>query len=299
MSRVPNLRPRPRTFLAHRFVGLAEKWLDRKLVSVAYPPRDLGPRYGYGRPPHPRLLEILRGGEDAYRRNLETIAGYREDLLRIDVQASSEPVPTWINPWLLGLDSAAIYGLMRDRAPAAYLEIGSGMSTLFAHRAITDGGLSTRLTSIDPQPRREIEALCDRSVRRPLESVDLSTFDELRAGDMLFMDGSHQVFTDSDATVFFLDVLPRLPSGVLVGVHDILLPDDYLPEWTDYHWGEQYLMATYLLGGGRDIELELASAYVSGYSDLRRILDPLWRSPALAGLDTRGFALWFATTAAA
>jgi hypothetical protein len=278
---------------------VAEKWLDRKLVSVAYRPRDLGPRYGYGRPPHARLLEILRGGEEAYRRNLETIAGYREDLLRIAVQPSPEPIPTWINRWLLGLDSAAIYGLIRDRAPGAYVEIGSGMSTLFARRAIVDGGLSTRLTSIDPEPRREVEALCDRSVREPLESADLSIFDELGAGDMVFMDGSHQVFTDSDATVFFLEVLPRLPSGVLVGVHDILLPDDYLPEWTGYHWAEQYLLAAYLLGGGRGIELELACAYVTEYSDLHRVLDPVWRSAGLAGLDTRGFALWFATTAEA
>lgn len=291
------MRPKPRTFLAQRLVRVAEKWLDRRLVGVAYPPRDLGPRYGYGRPTHAGLLEILRGGEDAYRRNLETIAGYREDLLRIDVQPSAEPVPTWINRWLPGLDAAAIYGLIRARGPAAYVEIGSGMSTLFARRAIVDGGLPTLVTSIDPAPRQEVGALCDRSVREPLEGTDLSIFDELDAGDMLFMDGSHQVFTDSDATVFFLDVLPRLPPGVLVGIHDILLPDDYLPEWTEYHWAEQYLMAAYLLGGGRGIELELACTYVTEHSDLHRMLDPLWESPRLAGVDARGFGLWFTTTA--
>ena len=88
-------------------------------------------------------------------------------------------------------------------------------------------------------------------------------FDELTAGDVVFMDGSHRVFENSDATVFFLDVLPSLPSGVLVGIHDILLPDDYLPMWTGYHWSEQYLMAAHLLAEGEKIQLELACSYIT------------------------------------
>lgn len=289
-------RPKPRTFLAHRFVRIAEKWLDRRLITVIYAPQDPGPRYGHGRPPHEGLLDILRGSEGTYRRNLEAIAAYREDLLRIPASQSVPPAPAWINPWLLGLDTASLYGLIRDHAPVSYVEVGSGMSTSIARRAITDGELRTRITSIDPQPRSEIEALCDRSVRGPLESIDLATFEELRAGDIVFMDGSHQVFTNSDATVFFLDVLPRLPPGVMVGVHDILLPDDPLPEWAGYHWAEQYLMAAHLLGGGKGITLELACHYVTEYSDLHGILDPLWDSPELAGLDRRGFTFWFSTS---
>jgi len=93
-----------------------------------------------------------------------------------------------------------------------------------------------------------------------------------------------------------LDVLPHLPAGVLVGIHDILLPDDYLPEWADYHWAEQYLVAALLLGGGKGIELELACHYVTEYSDLHQILAPLWDSPQLAGVDRRRFTLWFTTT---
>lgn len=214
------------------------------------------------------------------------------------MQPSAQPVPTWRNAWQPGLDSAALYALIRDRRPAAYVEIGSGMSTLFAHRSIADGGLATSITSIDPAPRAEVEALCHRCLRHPLEDLELSIFDELGEGDVVFMDGSHQVFTSSDASVFFLDVLSRLASGVLVGVHDILLPDDYLPEWTDYHWAEQYLMAAYLLADGSKIELELASAYVNRYSDLHRVLDTLWASLGLTGVERSGFTMWFRTTGA-
>ena len=52
-------------------------------------------------------------------------------------------------------------------------------------------------------------------------------FEELGAGDILFIDSSHIAMPGTDVDRLFLDVLPRLPSGVLVHVHDILLPDAY------------------------------------------------------------------------
>lgn len=285
--------------MARHATRLAERWTGRTLLPVDHPPGSPVARYGHGRPPHAGLLEILRRGEPSYRSNLETIAGYSEDLVRIASEPDGPLSPPFANAWLPGLDSAALYGFLRARRPRLYVEVGSGISTRFARRAIEDGEAATRVVSIDPHPRADVEALCDRAVREPLEAVDLAIFDDLAAGDVLFMDGSHHVFTNSDATVFFLDVLPSLPAGVLVAVHDVLLPDDYLPMWEGYHWSEQYLMATYLLGGGRGIELELAASYVTAHSDAHRILDPLWECPQLAGVDRRGFALWFSTTAPA
>src|SRR5262245_52540208 len=110
---------------------------------------------------------------------------------------------------------------------AAALSIGSGHSTKFARRAVVDYGLPTQITSIDPHPRAEIDALCHRTIRKPLEETDLNVFDELEPGDVVFFDGSHQYFMNSDVTVFFLDVPPRLKPGTLVQVHDNTLPYDY------------------------------------------------------------------------
>ncbi len=267
--------------------------MDRTLLPIDYPPRHPGPRYGYGKPPHSRLLEILGEQEGAYARSLRMIAGYGEDLARIP--AGPAAGLAWRNAWLPPLDGAALYGFLRERSPRAYVEVGSGMSTLFARRAISDGGLPTLITSIDPAPRADIDAACDRVVREPLETVDLSVFQALGEGDVVFMDGSHRVLTNSDATVFFLDVLPALPAGVLVGVHDVLLPDDYPQEWSGWHWSEQYLMAAYLLAGGGGIRLELAAYYAYAHSDLHSILDPLWRAPNLAGVPRVGVALWLST----
>lgn len=269
--------------------------MDKTLLAVEHAPSDPGPRYGYGKPPNARLLEILARDDDTFRRNLEMVFGYHDDLLRIAVRPVREDEPAWLNRWLLGMDTAVLYGFLRSRRPLSFVEIGSGMSTLVARRAVTDGGLPTSITSIDPHPREAVESACDRALRTPLETTELGLFRGLQAGDMVFMDGSHHVFTNSDATVFFLEVLPELPSGVLVGMHDILLPDDYLPSWTGYHWSEQYLMAAYLLAEGDRIQLELACSYVTEHSDLHHILDPLWVTPSLEGLDRRGFGFWFTT----
>lgn len=290
------LRPRPRTFLAHQAIKVAEKWLDRRLLAVDYPPRHLTPRYGHGRPPHPRLHELIAAEDDRYRKNLKAIGGYEPDLRRIASSSDDPDAPQWRNRWLPAIDAAAIYGFLRERAPRSYIEVGAGMSTRFARRAVDDGGLSTRITSIDPLPRSDVDHLCDRRIDLPLEEVDPIVFEKLREGDVLFMDGSHRALMNSDATVFFLDVLPSLPSDVLVGVHDVLLPDDYLPMWVGYHWSEQYLMAAYLLAEGDKVQLELASRWVTEYSDAHEILAPLLGAPELERADHWGFALWLTTT---
>ena len=265
------------------------------MLPIDFPPARLGPRYGHGRPPHRRLLEILAAGEPSYRRNLVEIMRFHEELAAIPVgPGGGQGGPVWRNQWLPGLDAAAIYGFLRSRRAHLYMEVGSGVSTLFARRAIENGSLECEILSVDPSPREEdVDSASDRTVREPLESIDLAVFDELAAGDVLFVDGSHRVLANSDATVFFLDVLPELAPGVLVGIHDILLPDDYLPEWQDYNWSEQYLMAAHLLGGGGGVELELASRYVTEHSDLGVLTAPLWSSPGFEQVDSRGFALWF------
>lgn len=295
MSTRRSLRLKPRTFLARLAIRVAERWLDRTLLPIDFPPETSAPRYGHGRPPHVRLAKILARDEDAYRAALETILAHRDDLLAIPA-GPGEDGACWRNRWLPGLDAAALYSFVRARSPRRYFEIGSGISTLFARRAIDDGGLETRITSIDPHPRvPAADSASHRVVRQPLEAAHLELFADLGDGDVLFMDGSHRVLTNSDATVFFLDVLPELPAGVLVGLHDVLLPDDYLPEWEDQHWSEQYLMAAYLLAEGKKIRMELAASWVTSHSELCGLLAPLWDSPGMEGVDSRGFALWFTT----
>ena len=205
--------------------------------------------------------------------------------------------PSWANDWLPALDGAAIYAFIRSRAPALYVEIGSGISTKFAARARRDGQLETRIVSIDPQPRADVEALCDRALRMPLEAADLSVFDELSDGDVLFLDGSHRTFMNSDATVFFLEVLPQLAGGVLVGVHDVFLPYDYPAEFADRYYSEQYLLAAHLLAGNQALEPVLADLLRESRSRARIARRALWSDRRLDGIEPHGHAFWLRTHA--
>ena len=134
------------------------------------------------------------------------------------------------------LDAVALYSMLFEFRPKRFVEVVSGCSAKFARRAIDDHSLQSRITSIDPAPRAEIDRLCDSVIRRPLEELDLSIFDDLEPGDFLFIDSSHRTFSNSDVTVVFMDVLPRLRTGVIVHFHDIFWPYDYLPEWADQYY---------------------------------------------------------------
>jgi hypothetical protein len=264
-------------------------------VNLDYSPTiENAPRYGHGRPSNPHLESLIAAHASAYGRVLETVAGYTEELARIEVSAAQPSEPSWINGMISGLDGATFYGLLRDRRPSRYLEIGSGNSTKFVARACREGGLGTRITSIDPHPRAEVDGLCDEVIRKPLEAADLSVFSSLEAGDVLFFDGSHRVFMNSDVSVFFLDVLPSLPAGVLVGIHDIYLPDDYPADIAERYYSEQYMLAAYLLGGA-DVEIVLPAWWAGSDSKLGGMLDDLWSRPGLGEVDRHGVSFWLAT----
>jgi hypothetical protein len=253
------------------------------------------PRYGYDNPLHPELDRLISQHEAGFAVLLQELLRFRDDLHAIPVTHSPGSVgPWWGCGWLPALDAFTLYGLIRRMRPARYLEVGSGCSTKFARKAVDDEGLPTQIISIDPAPRDDVDAVCDVVLRQPLEEVDLAIVDELEAGDFLFIDGSHRCFTNSDATVVFLDVLPRLRTDVHVGIHDIYLPWDYPPWWNDRFYSEQYLLAAYLLGGAR-VEIVLANWFVHNRDDLRRMVDPLWAELNLEGHKLHGSCFWMKT----
>jgi predicted O-methyltransferase YrrM len=152
-------------------------------------------------------------------------------------------------------DAAVLYAMVRHLRPARVVEVGCGWSTTVAAAAIADGGLGTRLTCIEPYPRDFLREMGDQLTLRveKVEHSPVSLFEELEAGDVLFIDSSHVVKTGSDVVHLFLEVLPRLAAGVVVHVHDIFIPEDYPQGWVSsgFNWNEQYLLQAYLSGSGR------------------------------------------------
>jgi hypothetical protein len=98
---------------------------------------------------------------------------------------------------------------------------------------------------------------------------------------------------NSDSTVMFLDVIPRLKPGVLVEIHDITLPCDYPVAWKNRYYAEQYLLAAYLLADGNRFDIALPSAFVSDDAEMKEILSPLWAAPAMKNVEKFGCSFWF------
>ena len=180
---------------------------------------------------------------------LDCIESYAAHLEAIGAAHGSHrpPAPRWDQDWFPRLDAAAAYALVRKEPPQRIVEVGSGHSTRFLARAVADGGLATRITAIDPKPRASIRELEIEFLEKRVQDVPENAFHELRRGDILFIDSSHQMKPGSDVDLLFNKIIPLLPSGVRVHVHDIFLPDEYPEQWAWRRYNEQDFIQEILL----------------------------------------------------
>ena len=207
------------------------------------------PRYGWGKPAHDLLYDIVNLNREKYHELLTTFLKYKNIFFEIKTSdtETDENNPAWNNGHLPGLDIIAIYSLMDILKPKKYIEVGSGNSTKVAYKSIKENNLKTEITSIDPFPRANIDHLANKVIRKPFETVGFSFIFDLQENDILFIDNSHRALPNSDVTVFFLEVLPKLNKGVIVHIHDIYIPYDYPQFMTKRFYSEQYLLACYFL----------------------------------------------------
>jgi hypothetical protein len=152
------------------------------------------------------------------------------------------------------LDAETLYAVVRRAAPRRVVELGSGMSSLVIAdaRARTEGSAGGRHVIFDPFPRAELrEALTEVAELHAISATDvpLSEFQQLAAGDILFVDTTHTVKVGGDVNRIVLEVLPALAPGVNVHLHDIYLPWEYPREFFEergFFWAEQYLLQAFL-----------------------------------------------------
>jgi hypothetical protein len=260
------------------------------IVDLDYP-FESKPRYGYGKPPHERLACLIERNRGEYASHLKSFISAAHVLTDIPAEPIDLLLPHWNNGFFPGLDVVALCGFMSELNPPRYVEIGSGNSTKFCHFVRNKLGLRSKIISIDPEPRAEIDVLCDRVIRRRAEELDSTFANELESGDILFIDGSHRVLMGSDVTALFLDVLPGLRPGVVVHVHDIFLPYDYPPDWSNRYYSEQYILAAYLLGQFH-LEILLPNAFITYDAELSSILAPLWNGPLANCTHAHGTSFW-------
>ena len=236
------------------------------------PPR--AERTGYA-----ALVPIFAAAEPDFSALLHRMGSFAEAFAAIS--GNTPPEPRWNQDWFPRLDAAAAYVLVRENRPRRIVEVGSGHSTRFLSRAIRDGGRSTELTAIDPAPRAAFEGLPVTLLRATLQEAGTTHFATLEGGDMLFIDSSHILMPGTDVDILFNRVMPALPSGVLVHIHDIFLPDDYPPEWEWRGYNEQLGVAALLQGSG--YRLVWASHYAATRMAEQIAASPAGRLPLKSG----------------
>ena len=231
---------------------------------------------------YPLAEAVLARAAAAFESRLAELEDYGADLARIGTHGA--PEPRWDQDWFPTLDAAIAYGFVRRLAPARIVEVGSGHSTRFLMRAAADGGAALSLTAIDPAPRAKLtappgvrlEILSDR-----VEALGVAPFADLSSGDILSIDSSHLLLPGSDVDLLLGSVLPSLPAGVTVQIHDIFLPDDYPEDWRWRGYNEQLGVLPLLLGS--DWQLLFASHYVAS-----RLSEAVARSPVAALPEAAG-----------
>jgi hypothetical protein len=256
---------------------------------------ELTSRYGHGKPPHAELLQIIEQNRASYRAFLETALSFKENIWTIvDNKLETDGAkPGWNNEFLPGLDMIGIYTMLATIKPKKYVEIGSGNSTKVAYKAKNEQQLATEIISIDPQPRAEIDNLADTVIRQPFETIDINWLIHLlEENDILFVDNSHRILPNSDAMVFFLEILPRLKKGVIVQLHDIFLPYDYPSFMCDRFYSEQYGLAIYLLANPKKYEPIAPNYFMSEDKALADTIAPIWEHPNLTNVERHGASFW-------
>jgi hypothetical protein len=162
------------------------------------------------------------------------------------------------NPAYGGGDAEVLYSMIREFKPQKIIEIGAGYSTLLIAKAINknideNSDSRTEFISIEPYPPSYLQPPpneCSKFLSSELQEVALTEFESLGKNDILFIDSSHVVKIDSDVVYEYLEILPRLNSGVLIHIHDIFLPNEYPQDWIEesrFFWNEQYLLHAFLL----------------------------------------------------
>lgn len=191
------------------------------------------------------------------------------------------------------IESQVLHCFVRRYTPANIIEIGSGVSTMCMIEAAglnhRDGKPVPRITCVEPFPS---DKLCSSKqvelIPQLCQEVPLSLFDRLSAGDLLFIDSSHAVKVGSDVLRIYLEIIPYLPPGIFLHVHDIYLPYAYprnvfsMPYW----WQETAMLMALLINNPKLSVLTCLSALHYDYQEeLQKLLTDYRPAPNNEGLE--------------
>lgn len=247
-------------FLALRRGGIDRANVSRKIflkVGV-FPIRD-----HYYEPVFNAAHIRLRNGErnlPGLKLNVEgqlgllSLFNYRSELITLPFDKKEDGQYYYNNPSFFAGDAEFLYSMIRLKKPTKIIEIGSGFSTLMMLEAIKknkeeDGNYNCKMTCVEPYEMPWLEKTGVEVIRKRVQELNPTLFQQLQNGDFLFIDSSHVIRPDGDVLFEYLEILPTLHDGVIVHIHDIYTPFDYPREYFEKHIifiNEQYLVEAFL-----------------------------------------------------
>jgi hypothetical protein len=187
------------------------------------------------------------------------VAQYKDEYDRFPLAKTSCPYEYHVNNTQFeSVDGEILYSMVRDLRPRKIVEIGSGFSTFLSAQAAlknreNDPDFKCELIAIEPYPSDVLRAGFPgfaRLIETEVQQVPLGEFAALQPNDILFIDSSHVLKLGSDVQYEYLEVLPRIPAGVVVHVHDIFLPSEYPEKYALEQFmfpNEQYIVQAFLI----------------------------------------------------
>ena len=152
-------------------------------------------------------------------------------------------------------DALQLYAMIRWAKPKRVIEIGSGFSScvmLDTNELFFDNDIDCIFIDPDVERLQANLKLGDETraqvIPQRVQDVDLEIFDQLAANDILFIDSSHVAKIGSDVNREIFEILPRIPEGVVIHVHDVFYPFEYPSDWVEdgRAWNEDYLIRAFL-----------------------------------------------------
>jgi hypothetical protein len=167
-------------------------------------------------------------------------------------------------------DAITLHGMIRHLKPKQIIEVGSGFSSaimLDTNEIFFKNNI--KLTFIEPYPERLNNLINENDKKNTqilndfVQNIELSIFEKLDAGDVLFIDSTHVVKTGSDVHFILFEILPILKKGVYIHFHDIFYPFEYPKEWVykGRNWNEDYFLKAFLMYNSA-FEIVLFSHYL-------------------------------------
>jgi len=210
-----------------------------------------------------------------------------------------------INGAYMAVDAHVYWCFIHHYKPRRIIEIGAHASTMISTAAAasiaTQNGDGCLIRIIEPYPSDFLRREDGRSITliaKKVQQIPLDLFQELDAGDILFIDSTHMLRQGSDVQYEYLEILPRLKPGVLVHIHDISLPRHYPKVYFDnqLYWNEQYLLQAFLAYNSRFDVVWAGNAMMLAYPEAMRSAFPEFDDMRAAYPSSEPTAFWMQVT---